>query len=166
MYVRRLDEKDLQLRVKWMNDPIVYCSMHYDIPITMDKTVQWFHNNLGNNRRVDLTVVEDDITVAFGGLTNIDRDVNKAELYIFVNPKVQKCGFGSRATLLLCKYGFEELGLNKIYLETNEDNVVARHVYEKCGFRLEGTLREEYKTKDSRLLSRMYYGLIKSDIDG
>ena len=166
MIVRRLEENDLQLRVSWMNNEKVYSSMHFEIPVVMENTIKWYHNNVGNEKRADLAFEENGEIVAFGGLTAINREVNKAELYIFVNPNAQKGGIGTKATILLCKYGFEELGLNKIYLETNEDNLAARRVYEKCGFMLEGTLREEYKTAGGFLLSRMYYGLLKCEFNG
>ena len=166
MIVRRLVESDLQLRVSWMNNEKVYRSMHFDTPVIMENTLKWYRNNLGSDKRADLTFEEDGVIVAFGGLTAINREVDKAELYIFVNPNAQKGGIGTKATILLCKYGFEELGLNKIYLETNEDNLAARRVYEKCGFMLEGTLREEYKTAGGFMLSRMYYGLLKSEFNG
>lgn len=166
MIVRKLEESDLKLRVSWMNSEKVYSSMHFDIPVVMENTLKWYHNNIGNDKRADLTFVEDGEIVAFGGLTGINREVNKSELYIFVNPNAQKGGIGTKATMLLCRYGFEELGLNKIYLETNEDNVVARRVYEKCGFKLEGVHREEYKTPDDVMLSRLYYGLLKREFDG
>ena len=166
MIVRRLEERDLQLRVSWMNSAKVYSNMHFDVPVLMDNTIKWFRNNLGNEKRADWTFEDNDVVVAFGGLTNINCAVNKAELYIFVNPKSQKSGIGTQATFLLCRYGFEQLGLNKIYLETNEDNLAARRVYEKCGFILEGNHREEYISQDGHLLSRMYYGLLKSEYKG
>ena len=166
MIVRRLEENDLQLRVSWMNNEKVYSSMHFEIPVVMENTIKWYHNNVGNEKRADLAFEENGEIVAFGGLTAINREVNKAELYIFVNPNAQKGGIGTKATILLCKYGFEELGLNKIYLETNEDNLAARRVYEKCGFVLEGTHREEYRTPDGVMLSRMYYGLLKCEFNG
>lgn len=166
MIVRRLEENDLQLRVSWMNNEKVYGSMHFDVPVIIENTLQWYYNNLENDKRADLTFEENGEIVAFGGLTCINREVDKADLYIFVDPNTQKSGIGTKATMLLCKYGFEELGLSKIYLETNEDNVAARRVYEKCGFVLEGVHREEYKKPDGAMLSRVYYGLLKREFDG
>lgn len=162
---RRLEESDLRLRVEWMNNPKVYSSMHYDIPVKIENTFNWFRGNIGNDKRVDLAFEDDGMTVAFGGLTGINRQNNEAEFYIFVNPNAQKCGIGTQATNILCHYGFNELSLNKIYLKTNEDNIIAQHVYEKCGFKLEGVLREEYRNKDGNMISRMYYGLLKSEFN-
>lgn len=166
MIARRLEERDLQLRVNWMNDEKVYSSMHFDIPVTIENTNKWFRNNQGSDKRADLAFEDNGEVLAFGGLTNINRDLNNAEMYIFVNPEKQKGGLGTKATRLLCEYGFQQLGLNKIYLETNEDNSAARRVYEKCGFKIEGIHREEYKKRDGRFLSRIYYGLLKSEFNG
>lgn len=165
MIVRRLKFEDLPLRVEWMNDPKVYSYMHFTVPVMMENTVKWFNNNIGNEKRADLAFVENGKIVAFGGLTEINRETNKAELYIFVDPDIQMSGIGTRATKALCKYGFYELGLEKIYLQTNENNIAAQHVYSKCGFVLEGRLRNEYRALDGRLLCRMYYGLLKGEFN-
>ncbi|PVZ14108.1 GNAT family N-acetyltransferase [Porphyromonas loveana] len=165
MIARRLEEQDLQLRVTWMNNPIVSNNMHFETPVMMENTIKWFQGNIGNEKRVDLVFEEEGRIVAFGGLTRINREINKAELYIFVNPESQKVGIGTRATKILCKYGFEKLGLNKIHLETNEDNKAAQNVYKKCGFKLEGILREEYCTNNGHMLSRMYYGLLRGELN-
>jgi RimJ/RimL family protein N-acetyltransferase len=55
--------------------------------------------------------------------------------------------------------------LDKIYLETNEDNHAAKKVYEKCGFQLEGILRNEYKNQEGLLKSRLYYGMLKGELN-
>ena len=86
------------------------------------------------------------------------------ELYVFVCPTTQAKGLGTEATRLLCEYGFAELGLNKIYLETNDDNFAAQKVYEKVGFMLEGRKRQEYIRKDGTLGERFYYGLLKWEL--
>lgn len=165
MTLRELDLGDLQIRVEWMNNPKVYNSMHFDIPVRLDNTIRWFENNQSKENRVDVAFVEGDQLLAMGGLTNIDRDTSKAELYIFVNPHLQSGGIGTQATKLLCKYGFEVLELNKIYLETNEDNLAAQRVYKKCGFQLEGLLRQEYRTNQGIWRNRLYYGLIKGELN-
>ena len=165
MNARLLCEKDLPIRVEWMNNPKVYSSMHYEVPILLENTLNWFHKNVGNVGRADLVFEEDGQIVAMGGLTAINREVDKAELYVFVNPNLQRGGIGTKATNLLCKYGFEQLNLNKIYLETNEDNWAARRVYEKCGFRLEGVHRAECKNCNGDWQSRMYFGMLKGELN-
>ena len=163
MIIRRIKKEDLETRVEWMNNPAIYSSMHYDIPIVLENTLSWFKKNLDNNSRADVVFEEDDKIVAMGGLTGIDSLTNKAELYIFVNPFQQSKGIGTKATKLLCKYGFDNLGLKKIYLVTDVSNVSAQKVYEKVGFKLEGKLRKEYLTKDGILEDILYFGLLKEE---
>lgn len=64
MIVRRLTKEDLQLRVNWMNNPKVYSSMHFEIPVSIDNTVRWFENNVGNYKRADLAFEENGEVVA------------------------------------------------------------------------------------------------------
>lgn len=159
MIARRLEEKDLQLRVDWMNNPKVYSSMHFDIPVKLENTYNWFLGHIGSETRVDLTFEEDGKIVAFGGLTSINPEIKKAELYIFVDPNMQKQGYGLKATKILCEYGFEMLHLNKIYLYVNATNIGAKKTYEKIGFKLEGILRQELLHRGN-LHDRLYYGLL------
>lgn len=51
-------------------------------------------------------------------------------------------GLGSEAVELTLRHAFEDQGLHRVSLEVYAFNPRARHVYEKAGFRLEGTLRE------------------------
>lgn len=165
MKIRRLQKEDLQTRVDWMNNPRVYSSMHFGIPVVMENTVRWFENNQGNDRRADVAFTNDNgELVAFGGITGINPELKMGELYVFVCPTTQAKGLGTEATRLLCEYGFAELGLNKIYLETNDDNYAAQRVYEKVGFVLEGKKRQEYIRKDGTLGERYYYGLLKGEL--
>jgi diamine N-acetyltransferase len=163
MIIRRIEEKDLPVRVEWMNHPKVYSSMHYAIPVVLDKTVAWFKQNLDNENRVDVVFECDGELVAMGGLTGIDGPIGKAELYIFVDPFIHSKGIGTTATTLLCEYGFKSLDLTKIYLVTNESNIAAQRVYEKVGFKLEGRLRKEAMVA-GKLEDRLYYGLLKDEL--
>lgn len=163
MIIRPLKEEDLPCRVEWMNNPAVYSSMHYPVPVTLDKTGVWFSNVKENPKRCDMVFEDDDGNlVAMGGLTSIEGEAKKGELYIFVNPDRQKEGIGSKATRLLCQYGFEDLNLHKIYLFTNASNTGARKLYEKIGFRLEGRHRSEFINK-GKFEDRMYYGLLSNE---
>lgn len=163
MEIRAIQLEDLPSRVAWMNNPDVYSSMHFEVPILLENTVKWFERNQKNDSRVDVTILEEGEIVAFGGFTTIDRKVGKAETYLFANPELHHKGIGTRAKMLMCQYGFEELGLNKLYFVANEDNYPIIRVNEKCGFIQEGRLRQEYVTADGELKDMLYYGLLKQE---
>ena len=163
MIIRRLEKGDLSLRVEWMNNPKIYSNMHFEVPILLDNTISWYEANQKKGNRYDITVIEDGVTVAFGGFTSINRKVGKAETYLFADPVNLHKGIGTRAKKLICEFGFTKLGLNKLYFITNEDNYASIRVNEKCGFKLEGRMRQEYITKDGQKKDRLYYGLLKEE---
>lgn len=165
MTIRLLNKDDLPTRVEWMNNPAVYSTMHFTPPISLEKTLDWYSKNQKNTSRYDVAFEDEDGNlVAMGGLTAIDYSVRKGEFYIFVNPARQREGIGSIATYLLCKYGFEILQLNKIYLYTNATNQGARKTYEKTGFTLEGNHRSEM-VSDGKYEDRLYYGLLAEEFN-
>ena len=164
MTIRQLKKEDLALRVRWMNHPGVYSSMHFDVPVLMPKTIEWYNRVKEDSSRSDVVFENDGRIVAFGGLTSMTSPVSKmAELYVFVDPDLHHKGDGTMATRLLCEWGFRNLELRKIYLYTNEDNFSAIRVYEKCGFTLEGRHRQEYVDSNGLFKDRLYFGLLKSE---
>ena len=58
MELRKITYKDLPVRVKWMNNPQIYNTMHFSIPVTLDNTQNWFMKNVDNQNRVDVTFCE------------------------------------------------------------------------------------------------------------
>src|SRR5579872_3508131 len=72
-------------------------------------------------------------------------------------------GVGSFALNWLVDWCFNEIGAHRIWLEVVESNAQARHVYERAGFRLEGTYRDGFRGEDGRYANLCVYGMLKSD---
>ncbi|MNI51297.1 Spermidine N(1)-acetyltransferase [compost metagenome] len=62
---------------------------------------------------------------------------------------VQGRGYGTRLLSLLKDWIFENTETHRLWLDVNELNARARHVYEGAGFTVEGTLREAVKWGDA-----------------
>lgn len=71
-------------------------------------------------------------------------------------------GYGTDAMRLALRFGFHELNLERISLETNGENARAIRAYEKCGFAHEGTQRE-WEGRDGRRWHVISMGLLRSD---
>lgn len=74
----------------------------------------------------------------------IDYIHRKAEFQIIISPEHQGQGYSREMTEKALDYSFNILNLHKIYLQVAVENVKAIHIYNKCGFREEGHLVEEY----------------------
>lgn len=57
------------------------------------------------------------------------------------NHEEKSKGYGQSAIRHLLSYIFNDLGLKRIYLDALSDNRAVIHIYEKCGFRVEGRLK-------------------------
>ncbi|MEM1045103.1 MAG: GNAT family protein [Pseudomonadota bacterium] len=95
------------------------------------------------DNRVDYAIVVDGETIGETVLNDWHRANRSASFRIAIwYRRHRDRGYGSEATRLLIRFGFEQLGLNRIELEVFAFNPRARHVYEKAGFVHEGTRRQ------------------------
>lgn len=156
--LRDLTIDDVPLKVRWINDPGNNRYLHYDIPLSVEKTRNWFENK-DDSRRYDCVIEYDSIPVGLIGLLAIDRDNKKAEYYISMGEDGYKQkGIATAATEMILRFAFSELGLHKIYLNVDEDNIAACRLYEKTGFVCEGVFRDDL-VKDGSYINRKRYSI-------
>ena len=160
--IRNFKENDINKKIKIINDSSNNKYLHYDLPLQYDKTLNWFNKIKDNKNRLDLTILYDNTIVGFIGLLGIDNTNKKAEYYICVDSSFNGKGIGTIASYLLIDYAFNELGLEKIYLFTEEENVKAQHLFEKIGFVKEGLLKNDI-IYNNRIINRYAYGILKGD---
>ncbi|NJL95378.1 MAG: GNAT family N-acetyltransferase [Anaerolineae bacterium] len=85
----------------------------------------------------------DDSLLGGCGLKEVMWQARHAEVWITLSrPDSRGQGYGTEAMEILLRYAFMELNLNRVGLVVAAYNQRARASYEKCGFVLEGTLRE------------------------
>jgi RimJ/RimL family protein N-acetyltransferase len=133
--------------VKWLNDWELRRLLAPNLPhpYTMEDEEGWF-NRLRDERDSRVFAV---LTNAEGrllgncSLHRIDWTNRHAMFGIFIGDKNdRRKGYGRDATRVLLRYAFEEAGLNRIELEVFSFNTSAIRLYEKVGFRMEGTRRQ------------------------
>ena len=157
--LRDFTEGDVENKVRWINDEQNNAFLHYDLPLTVETTKQWFYSK--NNNRLDCVIEFSNVPVGVIGLLNVDKINKKAEFYITLGQTEYKGrGIAKRSTLLLLKYAFDELGLQKVYLNVDAKNETARALYEKCGFVLEGTFKKDL-FHNGEFIDRCRYAIFK-----
>lgn len=161
--IRAFEETDITKKVEWINDPDNNAFLHYDIPITVSGTKKWFDSHRGDRNRFDAVIVVDDTPVGTIGLLNIDDKSSKAEFYIAMGEKEYKGkGIAKQAGKLILQYAFQELGLNKVYLFTESENIPAQKLFESLGFLKEGYLRQDILSH-GKYADRIVYGFLRED---
>jgi RimJ/RimL family protein N-acetyltransferase len=111
---------------------------------------EWYATRNFTDDRLDLAVVDKASGACVGEavLNQWDPGSQSCNFRILIGPAGQNRGLGTEATRLIVGYGFEGLGLHRISLEVYAFNPRARRVYERCGFRPEGVLRESLRYGD------------------
>ncbi len=80
------------------------------------------------------------------------------------NSEKQSKGVGTKSTKLILEHAFNNLNLNKVYLTVLVKNERAIKLYDKCGFRIEGTLREEVY-KNGRFEDMYIMSILKKEFN-
>jgi len=160
--LRKLEERDLETRVEWMNNPKIYQTMHFKPPITIQRTKEWFFNR-DTDSRLDFVVEENGIIMAMDGLTGIEPHLNKGESYTMVNPNHKSKGIGTKTLFLKSLYSFEVRKVNKIWAFIDGDNIASIKMCERIGYKVEGILRQEVK-REGGLIDRNYMGCLEADL--
>ena len=161
--IRAFRREDIPYKIEWINDSENNRYLHYILPLEREKTEKWYEGLRNRADRYDATILSDDIPVGLIGLLNVDRLNRKAEYYILVGDRKQKGkGIATRASELILRYGFTQLGLNRIYLYTEVGNIPAQKLFEKIGFIKEGTLRSDVRSH-GRFADRFMYGILREE---
>jgi len=74
-------------------------------------------------------------------------------------------GIMTEAAKKLIVYGFEELKLNVMSINTSESNFRSQSVIDKCGFHFEGVLRNSSKEYDGTPRNLRVYSMLRSEYE-
>ncbi len=153
MQLRNLQEKDLSKMLEWMKDSTLTCFFTFNSDdITEEKVSDFIKKSQNDSKNRHYAIVnEDDEYLGTISLKNIDFNNKNAEYAI----SLRKCAIGKGiarfATKSILEIAFNELNLNKVYLNVLSDNIRAIKFYEKVGFKYEGEfvkhiiIRNKYK---------------------
>lgn len=142
--LREFEERDVPRKVEWINNPANNQFLHYDLPLKIDRTTEWFRNK-DNSKRLDCIIEYNGTPVGLIGLLQIDKANRKAEYYITIGEtSFKQKGIATKATKAIIDYSFAVLNLQKVYLTVDARNIHAIRLYERSGFKQVFTTRERY----------------------
>lgn len=145
MRLRPPGERDLPQFVDWFNDPEVrfWLNLSDGAELTIEAEREWYERVRGDDANLVWVIeAEDGQPLGTVGLHGIDENHWKATLGIAIGEKERwGGGYGTEAIREVLRYAFGELGLRRVELFVDEDNLRGRRCYGKCGFVEEGLLR-------------------------
>ena len=103
-------------------------------PYTVEEETSYMKEKIESGTTM-YSMIEKSTGKFIGNTEFFNRVYKEAEWGIVMTRSMQDKGFGTEALHRMIDYGFDDLGLERIYLAVYTDNPRAAHVYEKCGFK-------------------------------
>jgi diamine N-acetyltransferase len=167
VYLRALDVSDVDRTWKWHND-----SRLYEMLVSPFRHVshaaeeEWIRRKAAYSQteiHLAICLKEGDQHIGNIHLTNIDWVARHAGVGIFIGEEEHwSKGYGQQAMRLILRHAFNDLGLRRVHLIVLDDNDRAIRAYEKCGFVVEGRLRQ-HAYKRGKFRDLIFMGICVGD---
>ncbi|MGE7110035.1 GNAT family N-acetyltransferase [Lysinibacillus sp. NPDC047702] len=166
--LRELTLYDVEDRYQWCLDKEV--TKHLNLPeryppFSREETEKWIEMciNKTNGYEQKAIVTGEGKHIGWIDIKNIDKLNKHAELGIAIGDKnYWGKGFGLAAMEEMLLWGFNELGLNKIWLRVEVDNEKAIKSYKRMGYAEEGILRQD-RLRNGEFIDRLRMSILKGE---
>lgn len=162
--LRTTVKRDMDLKVKWYNDPDVNKTLILPEQLELQKTYEWFERVQKSDSREDWVIETlDGKPIGMIGIKDLNKNNKSGLLYIVIGGKSYwGKGLGYEAELLAIHYCFKHLKLHRVLGSALEHNVGSIKVINKIGFHLDGTFRDEYFA-DGEYYDVHRYSILKNE---
>lgn len=147
--LRAYREDDIDKATSFVNDKELkkFLVTTIPFPTTMWEEESWIKSQISNNNGTYNFAIEDienNKYIGGCGIQQVDWLNRVATVGIMIGYKdYWGKGYGTDAMKVLIKFLFDDMNINKIRLSTFSFNERAINSYKKCGFEIEGILKEE-----------------------
>lgn len=163
--LRNIENNDKETLKELINDEEISKSVvGWSKPISATEHTIWFDNLKDDNSFRYIISSKIDKTKTYGTaiISKIDWKNRSCSIDIKLLMKFQGNGYGSEAIELLKQYIFEELNMNRIFLNILEYNTKSIKLFEKMGFIQEGIKRKAI-FKNGKYNDLIVYSLLKEE---
>ncbi len=163
-----VNAEDLAPLLEWRNNPDFRKFFREYRELNMRQQELWFEEK----------VIKDDTTLMFAIKRNKDRLLLGCCGFVYINwvqrhadlslyigwqdSYIDDTGYAEESCSALVDYGFNELGLNKVWTEIYEFDEKKRKLYERMGFHRDGILRQNH-WYDRRWWDSFIFSVLRDD---
>ncbi|MEY8764936.1 MULTISPECIES: GNAT family N-acetyltransferase [Clostridium] len=150
VYLAAVERNDLALFMNWRNREDFRKYFREYREINCDMQNNWYESKVLNDSSTimfSIKRIDDNRLLGCCGLCYLNWIYRYAEISIYIgldNVYIDNKGYAEESCKLLFEYGFNNLGLNKIWTEIYEFDALKKQLLDKFNFHLDGVLRENY----------------------
>lgn len=166
--LRAYKEEDIPVATKLVNDAELkrLLAPRIAFPMTGWEEEEWVKSQRSNKNGEYNFAVEDMETHSYiggCGINEVNWTARIATVGIMIGDKnYWNKGYGTDAMKVLIKFIFENMNIRKIKLNVFSFNIRAQKCYEKCGFKVEGILKDEL-FKDGKYYDEIIMSLFNNE---
>lgn len=136
IYLAPLSKNDIELLRNWRNQENIKRFYLDQNSITFDQQLMWWERYKNNTN--DFTFIvrqnETDLNIGVVALYNITESQAEFGRLMIPDEKNRGHGYAFEACSLILQFGFERLGLHKVYLRVLAENISAKQLYKRLNF--------------------------------
>jgi RimJ/RimL family protein N-acetyltransferase len=166
LILRRPEAEDLRNLLKLLSDPSFAATVP-EIPRTEEEIREYLEVERAVNRPerdkcFNLLLERRQDNCVIGLSTLVLRGHSQGEIGYALHRDHHRLGYASEAARAFMDYAFNELGLHRIYAETQADNTASWKVMERLGMRREAYFREMVQ-EDGNWLDVVVYAVLADE---
>jgi len=165
--LRAYRKEDIPQALEYINDPEVKRNLVIGVPFPLRlEDEEKFYNDLGSfkdNYSFAIETLDGSNYIGGCGMNQVDWKNRYAVVGIFIGDEQYRGkGYGSDAMRILLRFIFDEMNMNRVKLFVFSFNQRAIKSYLKCGFKQEGTQRQEM-FRDGQYHDTIVMGILRSE---
>ena len=168
LMLREFDETDWQAVHSYASDPEVVRHMDWG-PNTEEETKAFISRSISSQKEkprrkytLAITLKGENKLIGSCDLCVASPENKEGWLGYCLNRHFWHKGYATETAKALLDYGFQQLGLHRIFATVDLDNITSRNVLEKTGMQYEGHLRE-HKWAKSRWRDSLLYAILENE---
>lgn len=166
IYLRAFEPNDYLTSIAWRNDDEIWSQLggvKYYVSASYEK--KWIEDAIFDSKNIRLAVclIENGRYIGNVSITNINSANRSGTSNILIGD--HSCwgrGIGAEAYRLLLEYAFNERGFHRIEALVLEDNIASLKMHQKCGYKIEGTLRDSV-FKNGRWQNQVVLSILENE---
>ena len=142
--INKISSQDLEEVRNLHNEDSTLSQLTDNRFVTKQMQEEWFKSISTSNKAFRFVCRQkiDDSLVGVLRIDNFDKQNKSAMIGLDVAERFRKQGFAIEIYECFIEFFFNKLHFHRLYLNTIENNIAARNLYEKLGFKIEGRFNQ------------------------
>ena len=167
VYLRPIERVDIDRGwLKWINDHKTTQFLEGSFPVNRESLEQYYEVSQPPDAFMfAICLKEDDTYIGNARLSSVNWLHRRCTYGRLIGEAEHRAlGYGSEALILLLRYGFHHLGMNRIFSSAYADNEASLASNKKVGCRREGVMSQG-AYKDGRFHDLVMLAILRSEFD-